>query len=449
VNSWPTPPSTPERCRLLLRQWRAQLQLSRRETGLMAPEMTGLDRQLERLEQRRLRLAVFGRVGVGKSSLLNALLGAAVFATDVAHGCTRRQQVESWELPLADIAAVELVDTPGIDEIAAAGRARLASRVAIGADLVLLVLDGDLSRVELEAVEAIQESGTPLLLVLNRCDCWPASEIEALCDSIQQRLGGDGALRPVAVAAAPRQATLLADGRVRSQAAPPTIDPLLRQLLPLLERHGPLLLGLSALRAADRFNQALHRQRLLQGRRQAQALIGRYAALKAGGVAANPLPLLDLAGGLACDSALVLQLCHLYGLPMTRSGARALLLRVSSHNALLGGIQLGLQILLAGVRQLLLLAAPLSGGLSLAPAAPVALAQAALAVATTRRTGRLAAQALLRSSQAGGQPGALLRRLVEQDPQSRVWLQELSCRRASRREYPWQTGGQVGEALLP
>jgi hypothetical protein len=71
----------------------------------------------------------------------------------------------------------------------------------------------------------------------------------------------------------------------------------------------------------------------------------------------------------------------------------------------------------------LLLAAPLSAGLSLAPAAPVAVAQAALAVHTTRRTGRLAARELLRHSQRGGQPGALLRRLAGSDPQVRQWLQ--------------------------
>jgi hypothetical protein len=120
----------------------------------------------------------------------------------------------------------------------------------------------------------------------------------------------------------------------------------------------------------------------------------------------------------------VLQLCQLYGLPMNRPGARQLLTQLGGHNALLGGAQIGLQLVLGGIRQLLLLAAPISAGLSLAPAAPVALAQAALAVHTTRRTGQLAAAELLRSATAAGQPGALLRRLVAQDPESRRWLSE-------------------------
>jgi len=417
-------PSTPERCRLLLEHWRRGLRLSRRERGLMGGQLQLLDQQLERLQQRRLRVAVFGRVGVGKSSLLNALLGRDRFATDVAHGCTRHQQVERWPIDIDGLAEVELVDTPGIDEIAAAARARLAARLALNADLVLLVLDGDLNRIELEALSQLAANGKPLLLVLNRCDCWSPAEQQELLASLRRRLPQAlHGVEIVAVAAAPRQPQLLADGRVRSEAAPARIAPLQRSLQRLLSNQGDLLLALGALHSADRFHQTLHQGRLRHSRSAAQGLIGRYAALKATGVAANPLMLLDLAGGLACDTALVLQLCELYGMPMHSQGARALLTRLSSHNAMLGGVQLGIQLLLGGLRQLLVLAAPFSGGLSLAPAAPVALAQAALAVHTTRLTGSLAAAELLKGAQRGPKPAALLARLARHDPAARAWLQ--------------------------
>ena len=86
---------------------------------------------------------------------------------------------------------------------------------------------------------------------------------------------------------------------------------------------------------------------------------------------------------------------------------------------MLGGVQLGL----AALKQLLLLAAPLSAGLSLAPAAPIAVAQAALAVHATKRTGSLVATELLNGLQRqAGQPGALLRRLAQQDPVVDHWL---------------------------
>ncbi|WP_411876741.1 DUF697 domain-containing protein [Vulcanococcus limneticus] len=421
----PSPPPVAERCRLLLEQWRAELALTARERSGLAPELQALEGQLQALERRLLRVAVFGRVGVGKSSLLNALLGEATFATDVAHGCTRRQQRARWPVAIPGLAAVELVDTPGIDEIAARARQRLAARVALGSDLVLLVLDGDLTTPEAEALELLLASGKPLLLVLNRIDCWPEAEHDALLASIRRRLPASARhLELLAVASAPRRPELLADGRVRSVAGAPRIEPLRQQLTALLEGSGELLLGLNALRAADRFQQSLQRWRLRQGRAAAQGLIGRFAALKATGVAANPLLLLDLAGGLALDTALVLQLCQLYGLPMGGAGARALLVRLSAQNALLGGAQLGIQLVLGGIRQLLVLAAPLSGGLSLAPAAPVALAQAALAVHTTRLTGRLAAAELLRGAGLGARrPASLLRRLARQDGRARAWLE--------------------------
>ena len=131
----------------------------------------------------------------------------------------------------------------------------------------------------------------------------------------------------------------------------------------------------------------------------------------------NPLLALDLASGMACDSALVLQLCQLYGLKLTPSSTRLLLTRLSAQNALLGGAQLGLGL----IKQLLLLLVPVSGGASLAPAAPVAVAQAALAVHASRRTGRLVARQLLQIR--GGQPAALMQRLALRDPSVRHWLQ--------------------------
>jgi Tfp pilus assembly protein PilF len=44
----------------------------------------------------------------------------------VAHGCTRRQEQRPWQQPIAGLNGIDLVDTPGIEEIAAAARERLA-----------------------------------------------------------------------------------------------------------------------------------------------------------------------------------------------------------------------------------------------------------------------------------------------------------------------------------
>jgi hypothetical protein len=120
---------------------------------------------------------------------------------------------------------------------------------------------------------------------------------------------------------------------------------------------------------------------------------------------------------MACDTALVVQLSRLYGLPLTPKAARQLLTQLSGNNALLGGVQLGL----SALKQMLLLLVPISGGHQLGPLpAPVAFAQAALAVHASRRTGQLVAKHLLHPT--GGQPGALLERLARRDPVVRHWL---------------------------
>ena len=213
------------------------------------------------------------------------------------------------------------------------------------------------------------------------------------------------------------------EGRVRRQAAAPELGALQQHLDELLESHGELLLALNSLRAADHFSARLLAWRLGQRQQAAQALIGRCASIKAAGLAANPLMLLDLAGSAAVDSTLIVQLAQLYGVRLRGPSARRLLQRVGRQSLVIGGVQWGLQGALSLIKQVLLMAAPFSGGLSLAPAAPVALAQAALAVHGTRITGRETARQLLLSAHRGpARPASLLRRLQRADPQAQRWL---------------------------
>ena len=157
-------PTTPERCRLLLSKWRRELHISNREKIQLAGEMISLDRQLKRLINKSIRIGVFGRVGVGKSSLLNALLEKTCFETDVGHGCTRNIQTAYWDQPIKKLQNIQLVDTPGIDEISAESRCRLAAKLVLQIDLILFVIDSDLNRVEFDALDTLLKSGKPILL---------------------------------------------------------------------------------------------------------------------------------------------------------------------------------------------------------------------------------------------------------------------------------------------
>ena len=101
--------------------------------------------------------------------------------------------------------------------------------------------------------------------------------------------------------------------------------------------------------------------------------------------------------------------------------------KVSLHNSLLGGAQIGIQLTLNILKQILLLAAPITGGLSLAPTAPIALAQAALAVYTTKITGRLAAhQFLIGTTRKDGKPGLMLNYLIKRNTDLRMIMGDFS-----------------------
>ena len=57
----------------------------------LAEEFEEVDAISRKLREREIHIAAFGRVGVGKSSLLNALLGRTAFRASPLHGETRKE----------------------------------------------------------------------------------------------------------------------------------------------------------------------------------------------------------------------------------------------------------------------------------------------------------------------------------------------------------------------
>ena len=113
-------------------------------------------------------LAVFGRVSTGKSSLLNALIGNDAFTVSPLHGETRHSSMQPWNE--IDAGGVFLIDTPGLDEAGGEGREQLAKEVAGRSDLVIFVLDGDITDTELSSLRTLLAQGRPVLIALNKSD---------------------------------------------------------------------------------------------------------------------------------------------------------------------------------------------------------------------------------------------------------------------------------------
>jgi small GTP-binding protein len=342
-------PATPERCQQLLDQWSRQLQLSGREQSQLAGQRQALDRQLERLRQRCLRVAVFGRVGVGKSSLLNALLGEAAFATDVAHGCTRHQDARAWHQPIEGLQRVELVDTPGILEAGNDGgnRERLARQQAATADLLLLVVDGDLRAAETALYQSLAGLGKRMLVVLNKCDLRGEAEEARLLQVLRQRTAGLLDAADVVPSSAAPQSIPQPGGRPLQPE--PEVEALLRRMAGLLHADGEELIADNLLLQSRQLGEASRRLLASQRRSDAETIVDRYMWIGAGVLAATPLPGLDLLGAAAVNAQMVVEIARLYGIHLSRDSAQELAVSVGRTLAALGLVKGGVGLLSAAL----------------------------------------------------------------------------------------------------
>jgi small GTP-binding protein len=320
----------------------------------LEPEFREVERLADKLEREAVHIAVFGRVGTGKSSLCNALLGREAFSTSPLHGETRESSGQAWHA--AGSGSVELIDTPGIDELDGKARAELAEAVAARADVLLFVCEGDLTDVEFRALEQLAERPRQILLVLNKADRYTKEERASLLARLEERsapLIGPG--RVLAAAADPRPETVIridADGReIESlRRREPDVHALRERLWDLLEREGKTLAALNAALFASELDRQVA-QRVVAARRElADALIRRYCLAKGLAVAANPVPVMDLLAAAGIDVALVLHLGQLYGHRLSKREASRLLLTIAAQLLALMGAYWGVNLVSSALK---------------------------------------------------------------------------------------------------
>ena len=307
----------------------------------LAGEYDSLSELLNKIENEEIHVAVLGRVSVGKSSLLNALAGTDAFSTSPLHGETRTVERTAWQS--YDAGGVFLIDTPGLDEAKGEAREALAHDAAARADLILFVVDSDLTSSELAALQQLHASGSLVLLVLNKADRYSAGERDALLASLKQHVSGMVTSENIiAVSADPALQTVISidangvETEVERKPAP-AIDPLVDRLWDIIEQEGKSLAALNASLFASRVSDSVSR-RIMQTRRAlAERMIRYYSIAKGLGVAVNPVPVADLAAAAAIDSALVYHLSRIYDLPMSRRESGKLVAVIFTQLALLMG----------------------------------------------------------------------------------------------------------------
>lgn len=375
----------------------------------LAADFAEVERLLGKLERGDIHIAVFGRVSVGKSALLNALAGRPLFEVGVLHGTTQVHSLADWQE--AGAGKVVLIDTPGIDELDGDARERLAYEVAGRADLVIFVVEGDPVRAEREALQRLAAEQRPMLLVLNKADRYGADEQARLLGQLRGYVQGRIVPENVLAVAAqpPARARVRIDPRgeeVRTQvAAEPQIAALQARLLDILDREGRTLAALNAGLFAGRLTDQVSARILALRREQAAKVIRGYCIAKGVAVALNPVPVADLVAAAGLDVALVVHLGRVYGLPLSRREAARLIATVAAQvAALMAGIW-GIHVAASALKVV-------SAGLSTVVTGG---AQGALAWYATLITGRVVEHYLRQGKSWGAQgPKQVVRDIVAQ-----------------------------------
>ena len=75
---------------LFLRNWWENIEITNYEKSILNREIINFNQQLFRLKEKKIRIGIFGKSGVGNSSILNLLLNKNVFETNIINGSTKR-----------------------------------------------------------------------------------------------------------------------------------------------------------------------------------------------------------------------------------------------------------------------------------------------------------------------------------------------------------------------
>ena len=312
---------------------------------------------LAKLEQNNYSIAVFGLVSRGKSAVLNALIGEKVLETGPLNGVTRFPRSIRWSPD--GIMQIDLIDTPGLDEIDGAARATMSAEVVSQADLILFVIAGDITQLEYQALRELRQAQKPLLLVFNKSDLYPEQARQeiyqqlrnlsenSVSDELLQRLLSADEVVMVAADPTPIQVRIeYPDGtkKFEWEKSEPQIAPLTAKIKELLAREGRSLLAINALVQARSAETNLAKKTLTDLQSEANVIVGQFAKYKALAVALNPIAIFDVLGGIFLDLMLIRSLAKLYNLPMTKYEISKLLSGIlfSSASLLLGELATGI-----------------------------------------------------------------------------------------------------------
>lgn len=151
------------------------------------PELLSEFKELQKLSSRSGLpvIAAFGQYNVGKSSLLNTLIGSSIFAVADKRQTTKNQCYEAHDSCW--------LDTPGLDADTSSDDDKHAHEALQKADMVLFlhnIANGELDNRQINWINKLsaQQTGPDILFIMTRIDECSQEHIEQTVSKIQQQV---------------------------------------------------------------------------------------------------------------------------------------------------------------------------------------------------------------------------------------------------------------------
>tara|TARA_Y100001968_G_scaffold28537_1_gene22082 strand:+ start:2564 stop:4117 length:1554 start_codon:yes stop_codon:yes gene_type:complete len=289
-------------------------------------------------------LVVFGIGSSGKTSLIRALLKKIVGDVSPEMGSTKTQ--ESFRLKLKGLArGIKIIDTPGILEAGIEGREREKSALiqARKADLMLVVIEGDLRSAETKTIRSLANLGKRLLLVLNKIDLRGENEERRLIEILNTRCIDFIEPKDIICTSASPQ-TIAIPGKKPYQ-PDPEINSLIRRLANILHEEGEELISDNILLQCSNLGKEGKRLLIKQRNQSAKKCIDKYGWISCGVLILTPLPFIDMIAAAAVNAQMVIEIAKIYGVEITKERAKSLALSVGKIFATMGFIKGGVSII--------------------------------------------------------------------------------------------------------
>ena len=244
----------------------------------------------------------------------------------------------SYRIKLKGLSSKVLItDTPGILEMGLKGekRGKLAKQLSLQSDLLLFIVDNDLSQSEYQFLKFINSLGKKVLLIFNKIDLYSQKDRIKILNSLKNKTTNLLFVEDVILISANPQNRQLE--MIQKVDLSPSINTLIRKIVIILRAEGQELISKNIITKSQRLEKEASQIIDSQRGKQSNKVINQYQWVTAGVVLVNPLPFFDMLATAAVNTQMIVEIGQVYECKLSSDEGKELALS-------LGKTLIGLQI---------------------------------------------------------------------------------------------------------